>query len=246
MKSIAFAARNRKEILRDPLNLVFGIGFPLVILFLLSAIQANTKVELFSIDNLVPGVAVFGLSFVSLFSGMLIAKDRSTSFLTRLFTAPLTAPDYIMGYTLPLIPMAILQIAICFIAAFFLGLPVNSNVLLSIIALLPTAVLFIGIGLLAGSILNDKQVGGICGALLTNLSAWLSGTWFDLNLIGGWFKGIAYALPFAHAVDASRAAIFKDYSSILPHLWWVIGYAAVIIVIAIYTFKKKMSGDTAS
>ncbi|MEF2244796.1 ABC transporter permease [Paenibacillus sp. IITD108] len=244
MKALAFADRNRKEMIRDPLNLAFGIGFPLVILFMLSAMQANIEVELFVISNLIPGIAVFGLSFISLFSGMLIAKDRSTSFLTRLFTAPLTARDYIMGYTFPLIPLSILQIAISFVAAFFIGLPINLNVLLSIIVLLPTVVLFIVIGLLAGSLLNDKQVGGVCGALLTNLSAWLSGTWFDLNLMGGWFKEIAYTLPFAHAVDAGRAAIYKDYSSILPHLWWVIGYAAAIMIIAIYIFNKKMQSDT--
>ncbi|WP_048600373.1 ABC transporter permease [Rubeoparvulum massiliense] len=245
MRSLAFAARNRKEILRDPLNLAFGIGFPLVILLLLSAIQANVPVELFTIDQLTPGIAVFGLSFISLFSGMLISIDRGTSFLLRLFTAPLSASDFIKGYTLPLIPMAILQITICFIAAFFLGLPINANVFLSIIVLLPTAILFIGFGLLAGSIFNEKQVGGICGALLTNLSAWLSGTWFDLNLVGGWFKEIAYVLPFAHAVDASRAALSGEYASIFPHLWWVIGYALVIIAVAIFTFKRKMNSDNA-
>lgn len=243
MKLLAFATRNSKEILRDPLNLVFGIGFPLAILLLLSAIQANIPVEMFVLDKLIPGIAVFGLSFISIFSGMLIAQDRGTSFLMRLFTTPLSASDYIMGYTLPLLPMAILQIAISFIAAFFLGMPVNTDVLLSLIVIMPTAVLFIGIGLLAGSIFNEKQVSSICGALLTNLSAWLSGTWFDLSLIGGWFKGIAYRLPFAHAVDAGRAAISGDYSSILPHLWWVIGYALVIMVIAVIVFRKKMSGD---
>ncbi|MGG4345340.1 ABC transporter permease [Paenibacillus lautus] len=243
MRSTAFATRNRKEMVRDPLNLAFGIGFPLVILLLLSALQQNIEIELFVIDHLVPGVAVFGFSFISLFSGMLIAKDRSSSFLMRLYTGPLTAPDYIVGYTLPLIPMAILQVAITFAAAFFLGLQVTLNVLLSVLVLLPTAVLFIGIGLLVGSIFNEKQVSGICGALLTNLSAWLSGTWFDLNLVGGWFKEIAYVLPFAHAVDAGRAAISGEYASILPHLWWVIGYSAVIMVVAIVAFRKKMSGD---
>lgn len=243
MRATAFATRNHKEMVRDPLNLAFSIGFPLVILLLLSALQQNIEIELFVIDQLVPGVAVFGFSFISLFSGMLIAKDRSSSFLMRLYTGPLTAPNYIVGYTLPLVPMAILQVAITFVAASFLGLQVTLNVLLSVIVLLPTAVLFIGIGLLAGSIFNDKQVSGICGALLTNLSAWLSGTWFDLNLVGGWFKEIAYVLPFAHAVDAGRAAISGEYASILPHLWWVIGYSAVIMVVAIFTFRKKMSGD---
>jgi len=243
VKLLAFATRNSKEILRDPLNLALGIGFPLVVLFLLTAIQANIPVDLFVIEKLIPGIAVFGLSFISIFSGMLLAKDRGTSFLMRLFTTPLTASDYIIGYTLPLFPMAILQIAISFLAAFFLGLEINLKILLSIIMLMPTAILFIGIGLLVGSLFNEKQVSSICGALLTNLSAWLSGTWFDLNLIGGWFKAISYALPFAHAVDAGRAALAGDFTAILPHLWWVIGYAVVILVVSILVFRKKMSGD---
>lgn len=243
MRLVAFSVRNTKEILRDRLNLVFGIGFPLVLLFLLSAIQANVPVDLFKINELIPGIAVFGLSFISLFSGTLISKDRGTSFLMRLFTTPLTASDYILGYTLPLFPIAIFQSTICFITAFFLGLEVSVNVLVVLLIMVPTAIIFIGIGLLVGTLFNDKQVGAICGALLTNLSAWLSGTWFDLSLVGGWFKGIAYVLPFAHAVDAGRAALKGNYSEMIPHLYWVIGYAVVIMVIAVIVFKKKMNSD---
>jgi ABC-2 type transport system permease protein len=243
MKLLAFASRNMKELLRDPLNLSFAIGFPLVVLLLLSAIQANIPVDLYRVEQLAPGIAVFGLSFFSLFSGMLIAKDRSTSFLMRLFASPLSPSDFILGYTLPLLPMAIAQSAICFIAALFIGLPANGNMLLAMVVLVPTAALFIGIGLLAGSVLNDKQVGGICGALLTNLSAWLSGAWFDLNLVGGWFKSVAYALPFARAVDATRAALAGNYSSIFPHLWWVIGYAVAVLLLAIVVFGNKTKSD---
>lgn len=243
MKTLAFASRNAKEILRDPLNLAFGIGFPLAILFLLSIIQSNVPVSLFEIENLVPGIAVFGFSFISTFSGMLIAKDRSTSFLMRLFSSPLTGANFILGYTLPLLPFAIVQSAICFIAAFFLGLTISVNVLIVFIVLIPTSILFIGIGLLAGSLLTDKQVGGICGALLTNLAAWLSGAWFDLNLVGGTFKQVAYALPFVHAVDAGKSALAGNYNGIFPHLWWVIGYATVISILAVLIFSKRMNSD---
>src|SRR5664280_2913513 len=158
MRLLAFTSRNRKELLRDPWNLAFGIGFPVVLLLLLSAIQANIPVSLFNIEKLAPGIAVFGLSFISLFSATLIAKDRTTSFLMRLFASPLSASDFILGYALPLLPMAILQGAVCFVTAFFLGLSLNVNVLVALIVLVPTAVLFIAIGLLAGSIFNDKQV----------------------------------------------------------------------------------------
>lgn len=242
-RMFAFAGRNTKELLRDPLNLAFGLGFPIVLLLLLTAIQANIPVSLFALERLTPGIAVFGLSFLSLFSATLISKDRTTSFLLRLFAAPLGPGDFILGYTLPLVPMALGQAALCYAAAAALGLRVDANTLLALVVSLPAALLFIGIGLLCGSVFNDKQVGGICGALLTNVSAWLSGTWFDLELVGGAFKRVAYALPFAHAVDAGRAAVGGDYASILSHLWWVIGYALLALLAAALAFRRKMRRD---
>lgn len=244
MKMLAFASRNFKEIIRDKLNLAFGIGFPVVVILLLTAIQANIPVDIFSIDRLAPGIGVFGLSFFSLFSGMLIAKDRSSSFMLRLFASPMRSQDFILGYTLPILPMALMQILVTFIVAFMLGLDVNVNVLLTLVVLTPAAILFIAIGLLSGTIFNDKVVGGVTGALLTNLSAWLSGIWFDLDLVGGGFKAVAEALPFVHAVDAGKAALRGDFAAIFPDLWWVMGYAVLILVIAVVVFTRKMNSDS--
>ncbi len=243
MKVLVFASRNQKEILRDKLNLAFGLGFPIILLLLLTAIQSNIPNNLFALDYLTPGIAVFGLSFISLFSGMLIAKDRESSLMLRLFTSPLKASHFIFGYTIPLFPMAIAQITICFIVAILLGLTFNIRILLTIIVLIPAAIVFIALGLLCGSLLTDKQVGGVCGALLTNLSAWLSGTWFDLDLVGGVFKSVANVLPFYHAVEAARATMFQNYGEILEHLAWVIMYAIILLTIAIIVFTNKMSDD---
>lgn len=244
MKTMIFSKRNLRELLRDPLNFAFALGFPLVVLFLLTAIQASVPETIFPITTLAPGIAVFGLSFISLFAGTLIAKDRSTSFLVRLMASPLTATGFICGYMIPLIPTAIGQSVVCLAAAIFLGLELNMNVLLVLVTLIPSALLFIGIGLLVGTLLNDKQVGGICGALLTNVSAWLSGTWFDLSLVGGAFETVAYLLPFAHAVDAGKAALAGEYALIWPHLLWVIGYAIAILITAIVVFRIKMKNAT--
>lgn len=240
MRMLTFAKRNAKEILRDPLNLSFGLGFPLILIFLLSAIQANVPVPLFEIQHLAPGITVFGLSFMTLFSATLIAKDRGTSLLQRLYTTPLTPVDFILGYALPIIPFSVAQSIICYAAAVMLGLDVTVNILLAVLFIIPISVLFIALGLLFGSILNDKQVGGICGALLTNLSAWLSGTWFDLELVGGTFKKIAYGLPFVHAVELERAVLAGKFSDIFPHLWWVLGYAVAGVVIAVLLFLHQM------
>ncbi len=240
MRILTFANRNAKEIIRDPLTLAFGLGFPLVLILLLSAIQANEPVSLFEIEHLTPGITVFGLSFMTLFSATLIAKDRGSSLLQRLYTTPLTPLDFILGYTLPILPFAVAQSIICYIVAIILGLDITVNILLAVLFIIPISVLFIALGLLFGSILNDKQVGGICGALLTNLSAWLSGTWFDLELVGGAFKQIAYALPFVHAVEMERAVLAGNFSDIFPHLWWVLGYALAALVIAVLLFLRQM------
>ena len=240
MRMLTFANRNTKEILRDPINLGFGLGFPLVLIFMLSAIQANIPVSLFEIQHLTPGITVFGLSFMTLFSATLIAKDRGSSLLQRLYTTPLTSVDFILGYTLPIIPIAVAQSIVCYIAAVILGLKVTVNILFAVIFIIPVSVLFIALGLLFGSILTDKQVGGICGALLTNLSAWLSGTWFDLELVGGAFKKIAYALPFVHAVEMERAVLSGNVAGIFPHLWWVLGYAVAALAAAVLLFLRQM------
>ncbi len=240
MRMITFARRNAKELLRDPLTVGFGLGFPLVLLLLLSAIQANVPVSLFEIQTITPGITVFGLSFITLFSATIVAKDRGSLLLQRLYTTPLTAVDFILGYTLPLVPLAVGQSIICYVFAVFLGLEVTANILCAIAFILPVCVLYIALGLLFGSVLSDKQVGGICGALLTNLSAWLSGIWFDLELVGGTFQKIAYALPFVHAVELERAALLGDFSTLLPHLWWVLGYAAVATILAVWLFLRQM------
>lgn len=240
MRTLTFSNRTAKEILRDPANIGFGLGFPVILLLILSAIEANIPVPLFEIAVLSPGIAVFGLSFLTLFTATLIAKDRGSSFLQRLYTTPLTPKDFILGYTLPVLPIGVLQVIVCYALAVLLGLAYSPRIFLAVLCALPAVLLFIALGLLCGSIFTDKQVGGFCGALLTNLTAWLSGTWFDLKLVGGWFEKIAYALPFVHAVELERAALNGAYRDIFPHLCWVLAYALVIFAAAIAAFLRQM------
>ncbi len=249
MKTMLFAGRNTKEILRDPINLLFGLGFPLILLMLLNvisnAIPADANNTMFAIEKTAPGIATFGTAFFALFAGMLLARDRTTSFLMRLFASPMTAMDFIMGYTLPLLLMAAAQVTITFGVAGLLGLPLSLNTLLAAAVSLPIAILFVGLGLMCGSLMSDKAVGGICGALLTNIAGWFSGVWIPLDLIGGVFKKTAEALPFYHSVEAAKAAGSGNYALIMPHLTVVLAYAVVFYVLAVLAFRHKMRGGKA-
>jgi len=240
MRMMTFAKRCSKEILRDPINLGFGLGFPLVLLLLLSTMQKNIPVHLFEVDTLTPGITVFGLSFMTLFSATLIAKDRESALLQRLYTTPLSGIDFILGYMLPLMPIAIGQTIICYLFAIPLGLTVSSNIIYAIIGIIPMAIFNIALGLLCGSVLGVKQVGGICGALLTNLSAWLSGVWFDLELVGGVFQKIANVLPFVHAVELEKALFRGDFAVVASHVLPVVLYSIGVTVVAVLCFLTQM------
>ena len=247
-QAMLLSRRTAKEVLRDPLTIFFGLGFPLVVLGLLSAIQANIPdaVSLFVPEKLVPGITVFGLSFMTLFSALLVSRDRCSALLLRLYTTPLRPAHYVFGYLLPMLPIALAQTALCYGFGLILGLPWKASILAAILLNLPAALVFISLGLLCGSLLNDKQVGGICGALLTNLSAWLSGIWFDVSLVGGFFETLAKVLPFYHAVEFQRAVYSGALSdadalaAALPHLWIVLAWAAGLTVAAVWAFLRQM------
>ena len=240
MRMLTFSKRCAREILRDPINLGFGLGFPLILLILLSAMQKNIPVSMFEINTLTPGITVFGLSFMTLFSATLVAKDRESALLQRLYTTPLTGLDFIVGYILPMLPISLGQTVICYLFAIPLGFSMSVNAVYAAVGMIPMAIFNISLGLLCGSLLGVKQVGGICGALLTNLSAWLSGVWFDLALVGGFFEKVANALPFVHAVELEKALFLGSFDAVAAHLWPVLIYCIGAVVAAVLAFLRQM------
>lgn len=242
MKRITvFAGRTFKEVVRDPLTIIFGIGFPVVLILLMNLLQSNIpgmaeNTPHFMVANFTPSMMVFGLAFISLFLGQLIAKDRNSAFLSRLLASPLKPFEYISGYTLPFIPLALVEGIICFGVAMLLGLEFSARMLIACLCVIPTALLFTALGVIFGALLTPQQVGGM-GSVLVNLAAWLSGAFFAVEMLGGAFETICRLLPFYHAVELIRAAL--SGSSLTEHLIWVLGYAAVLFILGSYLFKKR-------
>lgn len=248
MKITVFAKRNIKEIIRDPLSLIFLIGFPVVLLLFFQILILSMGKQIldatpqFRIDNLAGSITIFGFSFLTLFTGMLIAKDRTTSFVTRLRTTPMTTKDFIFGYLLPMLPIALTQVIICFLISLIFGLKISVNLLLAVVLLLPSAVMFIAMGVLIGSVFSDKAVGGIA-SIIVNLATILGGMFFPLRVMQGAFVTVAYIFPFAHAVDLASFAINGQYSEILRPLLVVSLYAIVLLAAALLVFRKKLISD---
>jgi len=243
VRFLSLANRNIKEIYRDPISIVLGVAMPATLLVLFVSISQNAPIEIFTVSALTPGIIVFSFSFLTMFSAILLSKDRQSAFLTRLLVSPLRPVDFILAYSLPFIPIALMQIIICYTVAVFLGITLDLGILLlSLIVLIPIALACIGIGMILGSLLTENQVAG-AGSLVIIASSLFGGAWMDLNMIGGVFKNIGYALPFAHAIDATRA-IYKGarLSGIVDNMYWIIGYTILFLILGIASFKWKTRG----
>ncbi len=250
----AFANRNLKELLRDPLSYIFCLGFPLIMLVIMTLVNCSIPEEanmtIFRIDNLSGGIAVFGLTFVMLFTCLNVSKDRSGSFLVRLYASPMRSWDFILGYMLPAFVLTLVQMVITFVCAIIIGAITGTalNVLgclIAIIALIPLAVLFISFGLLFGTLFSEKASPGLC-SIIISLSAFLGGIWFDCEATGGVMLDICNVLPFFHGTRAARSAVAMNFGG---NFWLDIGitaaYALVLTVASVFVFKRKMRADLA-
>ena len=247
----AFSVRNFKEIIRDPLSYIFCLGFPLVMLIVMTlvndSIPPETGMTIFRIDNLAGGIAVFGLTFLMLFVCLSVSKDRSGAFLMRLYTTPMRSGHFIAGYILPTLLLAVIQILITFAASLVVSLITGVELkplgtLLAILVLLPCVILMISLGLLFGTVFSEKAAPGMC-SIVISLASFLGGVWFDAEGTGGVLFDICKVLPFWHSVKAARTACALDFDGILPHLLITGAYMIVILIAAVIIFKQKMRSD---
>lgn len=251
MKSKVFAVRTWKEIMRDPLSYIFCLGFPLVMLVIMSiidkSIPAEAGMQVFRIRNLAPGIAYFGLTFVMLFTSVQVSKDRTTALLLRLYASPMKPVEYVLGYTIPMVVLAVVQMVICFGVSVVIGLCTGdtlgiSEMLLSVMALLPSVFLFVGFGILFGTLVNEKAAPGLC-SILISAAGMIGGIWMDIDGMGGAIKTVARALPFYHGVSLARLPFRETAEGTMEHLLWTLVCGVVVYGLAVTVFRRKMKKD---
>ena len=234
--------RNIKEILRDPLSLIFTLGLPLVMEILFYLIFHKLTPQ-FEMKYLAPGIVVFSQSFLALFVGLLLAVDRSSSFLTRLYVSKAKSYEFIFSYAIAIIPIVVIQSILFFLIGIIFDASILSiNMLFAILLSLVTSLFFIGVGLLLGSICTEKSIGGVSSIIIAGQSV-LSGMWFPTDGLDKGMITFMNILPFRNATCLIQNTLngindsFKDF--ILP-LIIVVAYTIVVFVAAIIVFKNKM------
>ena len=250
---MVFAKRNLIEVYRDPLSWIFCIAFPIVMLIIMSIVNSAIPKEagntLFRIDNLAGSIAIFGQMFIMLFTAIAVAKDRSGAFLTRLYSSPMKSGNFVWGYILPMLLTAVIQVMISLATSVVISLISNYTLnilglLLAVVAVIPSALMFSGIGFLAGAFFNEKAAPGIC-SIMISLGSMIGGIWFDVEGVGGFMYKLGKCLPFLYATKLARSAIDLDFGvkEFLIPLGVVVLAATALTVLASIAFRSRMRAD---
>ncbi len=241
MRTLNFAKRNFKEIIRDPLSIIFSVLLPLFLLFIFK--QINIPNESYELHNFTPGIVVFGFSFITLFTAMLVSKDRTSSLLIRLGISPMKPIEYILGYMLSIIPLILIQNVLFFILAIALGLSFSINIIWAILISIVVAILFIAIGIILGSLFSEKASSGI-SSIVIQLVCFTSGMYFPRELLGDVFSRICEYLPFESCVTIIKGVMNANLESITIRNIIVFSiYTILALIISILIFKEKMISD---
>ena len=241
MRMLNFAKRNFKELIRDPISLSFEIVLPLFLLFIFQ--QFNIPSDNYKLENFTPGIIIFGLAFITLFSSTLIAKDRTSSFLIRLGTSPMKARDYILGYIISIIPIIVIQNILFFIVAILLGLSFSVSVIYTIIISVIVSVFFISTGILIGSLVSEKGTGAL-GSMIVQLVCFTSGMYFPKDSIGKVFAKICEVLPFESCLNIVKGVLNNNFEIIsLRNIIIFLMYLIGTLVLSVIVFKKRMISD---
>lgn len=247
----AFSSRNIKEILREPLSYIFCLGFPLVMLVIMTfvnkSIPAESGMTVFRIDNLYGGISVFGQTFIMLFTAITVSKDRAGAFLVRMYSTPMTTADFVMGYILPMTALSVIQNIITAVASliisFIVGIEINiAGMLLSVIVLIPSAVMFTGFGLLFGTLFSDKSAPAI-SSIIISLSSFLGGIWFDTDNAGGVMLKLSKCLPFYYCTRTARLSTAMDFDNFAVPIITVTACSVIVVILSAWIFRTKMKAD---
>ncbi|MBQ9940418.1 MAG: ABC transporter permease [Clostridia bacterium] len=241
MRTLNFAKRNFKEISRDPLSLIFAVILPLFLLFIFQ--QFDIPNESYKLENFTPGIVIFGFSFITMFTAMLISKDRTTSLLIRLGVSPMRPMEYILGYMLSIVPVILVQNILFFILAIILGLEFSINIIFSIGLSVVIAILFIAAGIIIGSISSEKASSGI-SSILVQLVCFTSGMYFPREILGKFFGTLCEYLPFESCLAILKGVMNNNTESIeMRNIIIFLIYTVVLLAVSVIVFKRKMVSD---
>ncbi len=223
----------------DAVTLSFAkVEMPITI----NANPIHIETEITFIDFMGPGIIIFGLLIMIPTSARMMVRDKEKGFLSRLLTTPTRPWEFISSYSLCLVAVAIAQIVIFIAAAHGFGMDIVGSLWLAFLIFLLVGLSSIGIGMVVASLSkSENQAEPLCWIFAMPL-AMLSGCWFSIEFLPSYLRNAAYAFPFAHAIDASRAVLIRGsgLEAVSGDLLFLVGWAVGIFILGTILFSRTM------
>jgi ABC-2 type transport system permease protein len=191
-----------------------------------------------SSSGMIVQFAIFGL----ITSAMILVIERKTGALQRLLTTPIGRVEVILGHTLAMFTLVLIQEAILVILgqyAFdvnYLRQPWAIAVMMVALALWAAS-----LGLLIGSVSRKEDQVIVLSLVAMFVFAGMGGAWFPLEVTGKTFAAIGHLMPTAWAMDGLQNIIVRGqgFQSVLLPAGALLGYTAAFFGAAVWQFGKR-------
>jgi ABC-2 type transport system permease protein len=236
MRSLELAKRNFKEVWRDRTQMAFLLGMPLAFMLVFGFALGEG-----AINHIGPGGIVFALLILMPASATIMARDKEKGMMARLLTTPTKPWDFILGYSLPFIPILIVQIAILIGLGYLLGLRIEGNFALALLIFFLMGVSGIGLGMILGSFIKQEGHASIAWVLIIPM-ALISGAWGDFGGMPAFMDAIGKAFPSTYAIDSAIPVILgtAGFSDVTTELIALVGFAVGLFAVGALLFRVRM------
>jgi len=187
------------------------------------------------IDSFAPGVIALAVLMVTtIFSVIVIVREKTGGMLERLFSTPLAPLELVLGHAAALSLIAVAQSAVILVATILLfQIQIVGNVALVFAVLLLFAVGNQGLGMVASAAARNELQAVQFIPLVLFPSLLLGGVFYPLEAIPGGLRPLAYLIPVTYANDAMRSVMLRG---------WGIGDVGIdIVVLAAYAIVALLA-----
>lgn len=209
-------------------------------LFNLDVQDINAK-KVRYIDFLLPGIVAMSIMQMAVFSVAFVFTDyKEKGILKRLLATPMKPQDFVASQVITRLLVAVVQAAVLLaVGALIFGSHIYGNPLLILLIVLLGSIMFLGLGFTISGLSKTVEAVPAIANIIVFPMLFLSGIFFPTSSMPGWLQQVVTYLPLQPFAKALRAVVGEgaSFSAVQGELAWVFGWAIVLVILAIITFR---------
>jgi ABC-2 type transport system permease protein len=173
-----------------------------------------------------------------------ISHEKEVGTLDGMMAAPINRLSILLGKTVAQSVRGIIQGTIVLVLAVVLfGVTIQGSILLIFGLLFLGIFSFVGLGIVITSFAKNEETAGMMLMTLTFPMMFLSGVFFPIQQMPWFMQAISKVLPLTYATSALRKVMTlgAGVPAIATELAVLIGFGTIMILIAVFVFKKAMT-----